>query len=260
MESKLKISIVTVCYNSGRTIRDTIESVISQNYSNIEYIVVDGSSTDNTLKIIGEYEGSISKIISEPDEGLYDAMNKGIQSSTGDVVGILNSDDFFESSEVISDVVAHFIDNPSVSLLFGDVVHVDPDITQKITRFYSSKRFKPFKLRFGWMPPHTATFIRKEVFEVVGEYSLDYKISADYELFVRMLIVHKLIYSRLDKVLVRMRSGGLSTSGLKSKLVLNSEIVRACRANGVYTNLLFLAPKIPLKMLELVRRPSRIRK
>ncbi|MDA7754875.1 glycosyltransferase [Pseudomonadales bacterium] len=251
----MKISIITVCYNSEKTIRDTIESVLSQEYPDIEYIVIDGLSDDSTVSIINEYRDNISKIISEPDNGLYDAMNKGIKNSTGDVVGILNSDDLFENSTVISDVMEHFDNRPSISLLFGDVVHVDPNNLKKITRFYSSKKFKPFKLRFGWMPPHTATFIKTEVFKIVGDYSLDYRISADYELFVRMLIVNKLVYSRLDKVLVRMRSGGLSTSGIKSNFLLNTEIVKACRDNGTYTNFLLLLLKIPMKILELFSRP-----
>jgi glycosyltransferase involved in cell wall biosynthesis len=253
----LKISIITVCFNSEKTIRDTIESVLSQEYPDIEYIVIDGSSNDNTVNIINQYRHRISKIVSEPDDGLYDAMNKGVKNSTGDVIGILNSDDFFENSTVISDVVEHFEYNPSISLLFGDVVHVDPNNTKKITRFYSSKNFKPFKLRFGWMPPHTATFIKSGIFERIGGYSLDYKISADYELFVRMLILNKLVYSRLDKVLVRMRSGGISTSGIKSNFVLNTEIVKACKDNGVYTNLFLILLKIPIKILEYFRRPIR---
>ena len=252
----MKISIITVCYNSEKTIRDTIESVLCQTYPEIEYIVIDGSSSDNTLNIVNDYRDKISKIISEPDKGIYDAMNKGLKNSTGDVVGILNSDDFFENCAVISDVAKHFKYNPSSSLLIGDVVYVDPYDTEKITRFYSSKNFQPFKLRFGWMPPHAATFIKADVYERVGNYCTDYKISADYELFVRMLFVHNLTYSRLNKVLVRMRSGGVSTSGLKNSFLLNTEIVKACNDNGVYTNIVLVLMKIPLKLLEFVRRPS----
>ena len=250
-----KLSIITVCYNSEKTIRDAIESVLSQDYPEIEYIVIDVLSNDNTINIINEYRGGISKFISEPDQGIYAAMNKGIKYSTGDIVGILNSDDFFENSFVISDVVNHFKSHPAASLVIGNVVYVEPNNAEKITRFYSSARFKRWKLRFGWMPPHTATFIKKTVFEKVGNYSVNYKISADYELFVRMLMVHNLAYSKINKVLVRMRSGGVSTSGIKSSFLLNAEIVKACKSNGIFTNLFLVLLKIPFKMLEIFRRP-----
>jgi glycosyltransferase involved in cell wall biosynthesis len=251
-----KISIITVCYNSEKTIRDTIESVLSQDHPDIEYIVIDGLSDDNTINIVNEYSEKITKIISELDEGIYDAMNKGVKCSTGDIVGILNSDDFFENSFVISDVVNHFNSNPTASLVIGDVVFVEPSNTEKITRFYSSAKFKRWKLRFGWMPPHAATFIKKAVYEKVGIYNVNYKISADYELFVRMLMVHKLDYSRINKVLVRMRSGGISTSGIKSSFLLNTEIVKACKSNGIFTNLFLVLLKIPFKILEIFRKPS----
>tara|TARA_B100000780_G_scaffold278282_1_gene251296 strand:- start:1172 stop:1945 length:774 start_codon:yes stop_codon:yes gene_type:complete len=250
-----KISIITICYNSEKTIRHTIESVLSQDHPDIEYIVIDGLSSDNTMNIVNEYSEKIAKIVSEPDQGIYDAMNKGVKHSTGDIVGILNSDDFFENSFVISDVLEHFNSNPTASLVIGDVVYVKPSNTENITRFYSSVKFKPWKLRFGWMPPHAATFIKKAVYDKVGNYAVNYKISADYELFVRMLMVHNIDYSRINKVLVRMRSGGVSTSGIKSSFLLNSEIVKACKRNGIYTNLFLVLLKIPFKMLEGFRRP-----
>jgi len=251
-----KISIITICFNSEKTIRHTIESVLSQDHLDVEYIVIDGLSSDNTMNIVNEYSEKIAKIVSEPDQGIYDAMNKGVKYSTGDIVGILNSDDFFENAFVISDVIKHFKSNPTVSFIFGDVVYVEPSNIENITRFYSSAKFKPWKLRFGWMPPHPATFIKKAVYEKIGNYAVDYKISADYELFVRMLMVHNLAYSRIDKVLVRMRTGGASTSGIRSILLLNSEIVKACKRNGIYTNLFFLIWKIPFKILEVFRRPT----
>jgi len=251
----LKISIITVCYNSETTIRDTIESVLSQNYPEIEYIIIDGKSTDNTMRIVSEYHNEIANITSEPDQGVYDAMNKGIGLATGDVIGILNSDDLFENSSVISDVVNCFKADPEAALVFGDLVIVDPIKIQNITRFYSARKFKPWKLRFGWMPPHPATFIKRIVYEQLGGYSLDYKISADYELFVRMLMVHKLTYAQLDKVLVRMRSGGMSSSNIRSRLLLNTEIVRACKKNKIYTNLFLVLLKVPFKILEFLTKP-----
>tara|TARA_R110001592_G_scaffold255666_5_gene519416 strand:- start:1876 stop:2628 length:753 start_codon:yes stop_codon:yes gene_type:complete len=250
----VKISIITVCYNSEKTIRDTIESVLSQTYKNIEYIIVDGSSKDDTLTIINEYKDNISLIISEPDQGIYDAMNKGVALATGDIIGILNSDDFYETQNAIEGVVEHFKANVGAEVVFGDVVFVDPNNLNKVVRYYSSKKFKAAKLRFGWMPPHPATFIMKSVYDKYGLYKLGYKISADYEMFVRLLMVAKVKFARIDKVIVRMRSGGASTDGIKSSLTLNQEIVRACRENGIYTNLFLVLLKIPFKLIELVKR------
>ncbi|WP_106804765.1 glycosyltransferase family 2 protein [Pseudomonas sp. S5D5] len=251
----MKISIVTVSYNSGKTIRDTIESVLAQTYSNVEYIIVDGASTDNTMDIVAEYACSIAKVVSEPDKGIYDAMNKGVALATGDVIGILNSDDFYESDCVLETVAGVFSEHPESALIFGDVVFVEPGDLKRITRLYTGGHFKAWKLRFGWMPPHPGTFIRSGIYKEVGPYSLLYKISADYEMFVRLLLNKRLKFEHVNKVLVRMRSGGISTSGVKNSLKLNREIVQACRRNGVYTNLLMVLSKIPFKLLELVRRP-----
>jgi glycosyltransferase involved in cell wall biosynthesis len=250
----LKVSIITVSYNSASTIKDTIESVASQTYDNIEYIVVDGNSKDKTVDIVTSYSKVIDKVVSEPDKGIYDAMNKGVQLATGDIVGILNSDDFYETTTVIEDIVKHFKNNKSSDIVFGDVVFVEPNNLKKVVRYYSSEKFKSSKLRFGWMPPHPATFIRKSVYDKYGLYKLGYKISADYEMFVRLLMVAKLSFSRIDKIIVRMRSGGASTDGIQSSITLNKEIVKACRENGVYTNLFIVLLKMPFKLLELIKR------
>lgn len=252
----MKISVITVSYNSESTIRDTIESVLAQTYPDVEYIIVDGASRDNTMGIISEYSTSIAKVVSEPDKGIYDAMNKGIALATGDVVGILNSDDFYESVTSLASVAAAFAQNPSSALVYGDVVFVEPEDLERITRFYSAAHFKSWKLRFGWMPPHPGTFVKSSVYRDVGRYSLLYKISADYEMFVRLLLVKRLQYAHINQVLVRMRSGGVSTSGVKSSLRLNREIVQACRRNGVYTNLLMILSKIPFKLMEFFKRST----
>ena len=242
----MKVSIIMVCSNSADTIIDAADSVVVQTYKDIEYIVVDGASSDATLAILQRYSAEIDALISEPDEGIYDAINKGIGLATGDIVGILNSDDFFESPASIQYVVDAFQNNPNADIVFGDVVYVESNDTSSIKRYYSSRSFRPWKLRFGWMPPHPATFVRKDVYDNFGRYQLDYKISADFEMFVRWLLVANLSYSRIDRVLVRMRQGGISTSGIRSNILLNREIVRACVSNGVYTNFLFLLAKIPL--------------
>lgn len=253
----MKVSIITVCFNSAATLRDTIESVLAQNYDAIEHVIVDGASTDETLVIANEYRSRLGALISEPDKGLYDAMNKGVKAATGDIIGILNSDDFFESNDVISEVVKKFESTPEADLVFGDVVFVSPDDLDTVTRFYQAGHFRPWKLRFGWMPPHPATYVRKKAYAQVGEYRLDMKIAADYEMFVRWLLVNRCQYAWVDKVIVRMRTGGVSTSGLKSSLLLNREIVKACRRNGIYTNLLLVLSKIPFKLLELSRRSKK---
>jgi glycosyltransferase involved in cell wall biosynthesis len=254
----VKISVITVCYNSAATIRDTLESVLAQTYPNIEYIIVDGASTDATLTIIAEYRNRIAHLISEPDQGLYDAMNKGIRVATGDVIGIINSDDFYENNTVISDVAACFTATPHSDLIFGDIVFVNPAQLETITRYYRAHHFRAWKLRFGWMPPHPATFIRKQIYQTVGLYALDYKISADYEMFIRMLMVNHLKFTHLDKVLVRMRAGGVSSAGIHSNIRLNAEIVKACRSNGIYTNIALVLTKTPFKLLELIQKPTKI--
>ncbi|WP_430447031.1 MAG: glycosyltransferase family 2 protein [Pseudomonas piscis] len=254
----MKISIITVCFNSATTIKDTIESVLSQDYADIEYVVVDGGSTDGTQAIVESYGQRVSKFVSERDKGIYDAMNKGVALATGDVIGILNSDDFYEGRGVISSVVKAFELCPDSDIVFGDVVFVNSNNLQKVTRLYRGKNFAPWKLRFGWMPPHPASFICRTAYQRVGMYSLKYKISADYEFFVRFFLTHRLRYSYLGQVLVRMRSGGASTAGLRSSLKLNREIVTACRSNGVYTNLFMVLLKLPFKLYELYKRSDHL--
>ena len=250
----MKISIITVSFNSAETIKDTIKSVLAQTYSDIEYIIVDGGSKDGTLDVIKRYADRIQRVVSEPDQGIYDAMNKGIKLATGDVIGILNSDDFYENEGVIS-LIADAFSTSGAGVVFGDLVFVDRKDVNCIRRYYSSKKFRPWKLRIGWMPPHPATFVRASVYEKVGAYALNYKIAADCEMFVRMLLVHNIFFHRVPHVLVRMRLGGVSTNGIKSSWLLNKEIVRACRTNNNYTNILFVLSKIPFKLLELLRKP-----
>jgi len=252
----LKVSVITVCFNSAETIEGTLAAVSSQTYPDIEHVIIDGGSSDGTVDRVRTRVRESDVLVSEPDEGLYDAMNKGVALAKGDIVGILNSDDFYESEDVISSVVRVFAENPDVDVVFGDVVFVAPEDLLRVTRYYSAEHFRPWKLRFGWMPPHPATFVRKSAYERVGKYRLDMRIAADYDMFVRWLLVAGLKWKYLDKVLVRMRAGGVSTSGFRSSIRLNREIVRACRDNGVYTSLLFVLSKIPFKLLELIRRPG----
>jgi glycosyltransferase involved in cell wall biosynthesis len=252
----VKISIITVCLNSAATIRDAVESVAAQDYAAREYIVVDGGSTDGTVGIVREYGEQVSRLISGPDQGIYDALNKGIAAATGDVIGVLHADDVYETPGVLSAVAGAFAAAPDAEIVFGDLVFVKPDDLGRVVRSYSSKSFRPWRLRFGWMPPHPASFFRRSAYERIGPYAIDLKISSDYEVFVKAFLVHRLKYARIDQVLVRMRAGGLSTSGLGSSLRLNREIVTACRRNGIYTNLPLVLLKTPFKLMELVRLPA----
>lgn len=252
-----KFSIITVCFNSDKTIRDTIESVLSQQYSDIEYIIINGASTDKTQAIINEYADCIDVVVNELDRGIYDAMNKGLSLATGDWIGFLNADDFYSDKSVLCTIAEQFQASPDSDLVYGDVIFVDQKNQSQVIRHYRSANFKAWKLRFGRMPPHPGTFITRRAYESVGKYSLEYQISADYEMFVRLLLVHRFKLTRLDRVLVKMRAGGLSTSGIRSSFILNQEIIKACRNNGVYTNWLLVLSKLPLKLMELLPRFSK---
>ena len=243
----MKISIITVCYNSASTIRDTLESVLSQTYQDIEYIVIDGASKDSTLAIISEYEGRISTVLSEPDKGIYDAMNKGIKLATGDYVGILNSDDVFSSTSTIEDLVKFLEANPACDASYANLVFVQRDNTDVVTRKYSSSGFSTWKIRFGFMIPHPTFYARRSLFEQFGYYKLGYRVSADFELMTRF-ITHGIKLSRHDANMVKMRQGGISTTGFWWKVHQNMEIVRACKENGIYTNIFMVAMKIPFKV------------
>ncbi len=249
----MKVSIITATYNSSKTITDTIRSVINQSYPDIEYIIIDGASKDNTIDMVETFRNQLGdrlRVISEPDKGIYDAMNKGIEMATGDVVGILNSDDFFTSDTVIEKLVETFKSN-DIDAVYGDIHFVSADNLQKCTRYYSSKRFSPWKLRFGFMPAHPSFYAKKSILKTAGPYKTDYKIGADYEMMVRLFIKQQInaLYLPLD--FVTMRTGGVSTNGISSKLTLILENVRACRENNYYSNILFICTKFFFKIFEL---------
>jgi glycosyltransferase involved in cell wall biosynthesis len=246
----MKISLITVSFNSAATIRDTIESVRSQDYRDIEYIVVDGNSKDGTIEIIKSLESEIDKWISEPDKGIYDAMNKAIRMATGEVVGILNSDDFYSSTNIVSQVADAFAD-PTIDAVFGDLVFVDPNNLKKVVRKYSSAKWHPEKFARGFMPAHPTFFVRRKYYEQIGLFKTDYKIAADYELLIRFLYVHKLKYRYLPINMVTMRKGGVSSNGIMSNIILNDEIIRGCRENGIATNVFKVYPKYFTKLFEL---------
>lgn len=246
----MKISILTVSYNSASTIQDTIESVKSQEYKDIEYIIIDGNSTDGTVDIIKANAAHVTKWISEPDKGIYDAMNKAVKLATGEVVGILNSDDYYADTTILSHVAKAFED-PAIDAVFGNLVFVDPSNLNKVVRTYSSGHWHPKKLSWGFMPAHPTFFVRRKYYEQFGLFKTDYKIAADYELLIRFLYVHKLTYTYLPLTMVKMRRGGVSSRSWKSNVILNNEIMRGCRENGIYTNVVMVYSKYFRKLFEL---------
>lgn len=229
-----------------------MESVLGQTYTDWEYIVVDGGSKDGTVDLIREYEprfGGKLKWTSEPDKGIYDAMNKGIQKSTGDVVGILNSDDYYTTTDALSTIASAFSDE-KLDAVYGDIHFIREGEPDKIVRYYSSRHFKPFWLRFGFMPAHPSFYCKRSVFEQYGLYRLDYKIGADYEMMVRLLKKYKIRAKYIGKDFVTMRTGGASTRNVQSRITLIKEDVKACRDNGVYTNSFFISFKFLYKIFE----------
>lgn len=248
----MKITIITATYNSSAHIADCMKSVNDQTYHDIEHIIVDGASKDNTLDIVNGIPNRVGKIISEPDKGIYDAMNKGIQAATGDVIGILNSDDFFTSDDVIQTIADSF-KNSDIDALYGDVHFVSPENLSRSVRYYSSSVFKPSLFRFGFMPAHPSFYMKKECYDKYGLYALDYKIASDYDLLIRYLYKEKINYKYIKKDFVTMRTGGVSTENFNSRVTLNKEIVRACRKYGIYSNMFMLSLKYLYKIFELKR-------
>lgn len=244
----MKISIITVCYNSEATIQDTIESVINQTYEDIEYIIVDGASTDGTMEIIKQYRTKISKIISEPDNGIYDAMNKGVALATGDFIGVLNSDDMFINNNIIQSLSQFLYNNPHLDGSYADLVFVKRNNTNIVTRKYSSRIFSPKRIRFGIMCPHPTFYARRKLFETMGNFDTNYPIAADFELITRFIKGGAQL-GRFSAIMVKMREGGISTSGFFQRVRQNFELVRACKKNEIYTNILFIAIKIPYKLI-----------
>ncbi|HCI56301.1 MAG TPA: glycosyltransferase family 2 protein [Bacteroidales bacterium] len=245
----MKISIITVCHNSVKTIRDTIESVLKQTYRDIEYIIIDGNSCDGTVELVNSYSDRIDKFISEPDSGMYNALNKGIKLASGDVIGILNSDDFLYNEHVIRRIADEF-DRYGTDSVIGDVIFVRPDNFDKIVRYYSSAGFTPEKFKYGIMPAHPAFYVKRKCYEKYGLYKEDYRIGSDFDLLLRFLLIHKITYRYLELPFVTMRTGGKSNKSFFSNIIINKEIARACRENGVKTNYFKIYSKYFYKVFE----------
>ena len=248
----MRISIITVSYNSAITIRDTLNCIASQDYPYIEHIIIDGQSSDETLEIVKEFP-HVSKIISEKDRGLYDAMNKGIKAATGDVIGILNSDDVYAHSSVLSNVMRLF-EIVETDSIYGDLQYVKADNITKVVRTWQSGKFKRSNFYYGWMPPHPTFFVRREVYDKTGLFTTSLRSAADYELMLRVLVKHSCSTAYLPEVLVKMRAGGLSNASLKHRMKANKEDRQAWKLNGLTPYFFTLYFKPLRKILQFLKR------
>ncbi len=228
----MKISVITVTYNNQQTIEQSIQSVLNQTYKDIEYIVIDGNSTDETLKIINKYRDKIALIISEADKGMYDALNKGIMKASGDIIGFLHADDFYPSDKILEKVEHTFKVYASQSV-YGDLDYVSAENSEKIIRKWKSGKFEFNELRKGWMPPHPTFFVLREVYWKYGFFNLNYKIAGDYDLMLRFLGKHKITTAYLPEVLVKMRWGGKSNKSIKNIILKSKEDYKALKNNKV---------------------------
>lgn len=262
----IKISIITVTYNSAATLRDTFDSILRQTYKNIEYLVVDGGSKDDTIAITKEYEPRFEgrmRWVSEKDNGLYDAINKGISMATGDIIGLLNSDDFFTRFDVLSTIANEFEQHPDIDAVYGDVHYVEEKNTDHIIRYYSSRRFKTWKMRMGFMPAHPSFYCKKSCYERFAlpsctggtnkiYYKTDYQIASDFEFLLRMLYVGNISTHYIQKDFVTMRVGGISSSGLHSHIVINRDHKRAFKENHIRSNVFLRTVRYITKVFDLL--------
>ena len=232
----MKISIITVTFNSSSFINECLKSVKEQKYNNIEHIIIDGASTDKTLSILESKRKQLAAFVSEPDKGVYHAMNKGIKIATGDIIGFLNSDDFYANEEVISRVVKFFKSDHSLDACYSDLIYTDKINTSKIIRYWKSNEFMPGSFSKGWCPPHPTFFCRRSVYEKFGNFNLDYQIASDVELMMRFLEVNKINILHIPEIWVKMRMGGISNKSFKNIIKLNLEVFKALYSHNLPIN------------------------
>jgi glycosyltransferase involved in cell wall biosynthesis len=248
--NNLKVSIITVCYNSAKTISDTIQSVIKQDYKGIEYIIIDGVSKDNTLEIIKAFTQENILVTSEKDHGLYDAMNKGIKQASGDIICFLHSDDFYADNGVISHIVELFEKDTTLEVISSSVNIYKHEKFEKPFRVYRADRFRSWQFRLGMQPPHPGIFVKKEAIQKTGFFNSGYKISADFDWILRLLRIYKSKTLYTSFTSVKMRDGGVSSSGFNSKKVMNRENLRILKSHGIYSNTLLIYAKYLLKIFQ----------
>ena len=250
----MKVSIITAVFNNAAMIEHCINSIRKQTYADIEHILVDGGSTDGTIQIINKYKNSKTRVTSEPDNGLYDAMNKGIMRSTGDIIGVLNSDDFYPDDSVIEKVV-RTMSEQHVESCYGDAIYVERDNVDKIVRYWKSSKYSRKKFNLGWMPQHGTFYVRKNIYTKYGLFRTDFPVAADYELMLRFLYKHKIRTTYVPEILLKIRVGGVSQPGIVNTSKLAIENYRACKINGLKLPLLVCFLKRLLKIPQYIMRP-----
>jgi glycosyltransferase involved in cell wall biosynthesis len=249
----VKVSIITVVYNGHETIRDCIESVLGQTYEDLEYLVIDGASTDGTVQLVERYGDRIARFLSEPDKGLYDAMNKGIALATGDVIGFLNADDLYRHPNVVKHIVQRF-KLTGAEGVYSDMIYVDRTDLTKIKRYWRAGTYKHGDFRWGWMPGHLSFFARKSVYEQYGTFRLDLKSAADYELLLRFIHKHRISLAYLPETTIVMREGGVSNANLGNRVRANQEDRKAWELNGLKPYFFTLTLKPLRKIVQLIER------
>lgn len=247
----MKVSIITVCYNSGATIEDTISSVLSQTHPDIEYIIIDGLSTDGTIEIVNRYRDQIKVFVSEKDTGIYDAMNKGVQAATGDIIGILNSDDIYKNNDVIERIAAAF--EPNVDCVSTDV-EIFSSNPENVVRYYSATRWKPWMFRIGHQPPHPGFFVRRQCYQSAGLFNTQYKLAADFDMLYRLIVKNHFSVKYLPWISVSMRSGGASQNSFSNIRRANREVHHSLKSNGAFSLPFLIWLKYPLKVFQFLLR------
>ena len=250
----MRISIITVCLNSADTIGDALESVGRQTFQEVEHIVVDGVSSDGTQGIVSAFSPPVARLISEPDRGLYDAMNKGIVAATGDIIGYLNSDDVYADSDVLQKVVRLFADQ-NVDACYGDLVYVKQDDLYRVVRYWRSRPYSPGLVERGWMPAHPTFFVRRSILQKLGGFDIRYHYQSDYELMVRLFLKERISAVYIPEVLVRRRTGGHTNRSIQNIVKGNLEAYRACRENGIRVSPLFILQKMVSRLPQFFLRP-----
>lgn len=253
----MKITIITVAYNAAETIADTLQSVASQTYPDIEHILIDGASRDATMAVVNEHGSHLAKCISEPDRGIYDAMNKGIALATGDIIGFLNADDFYASPRSL-EIIAKAFSEPGIDACYGDLLYVSKRDASSIVRYWRSSSYRKDSFRKGWSPPHPTFFVRRRVYEELGGFSLDFKIAADTEIMFRLLEVEGIRSVHIPQTIIKMRTGGESNKNLRNIILQNREIVRLINASRSrkISVASFLMHKLVSRMTQFIVRPA----
>lgn len=251
----MKFSIITVVRNGAPTIRHAIESVADQQFPDVEHLVIDGASTDGTLEIIERYRGRLGSIVSEPDHGIYDGMNKGLGLATGDIIGFLNADDLYADEHVLRDVAVCF-DDPSVEAVYGDLIYVSAADPARVVRYWRSGEYRAGRFRSGWMPAHPTLFVRRRVYERFGGFDLSFRLQSDFDLTMRLLEVHRIKAVYLPRILVRMRLGGATNRSVANVVRGNLEAYRACRKNAVKVSPWFIVRKVLSRIPQFFARPD----